>query len=65
LLLRHADIALRTLDQQPAARDQAFYRGKVVAAKFFAANVLPRLTALRRTIENDDLTIMELDEAAF
>jgi alkylation response protein AidB-like acyl-CoA dehydrogenase len=65
LLLRQADIALRTLDQQPGARDEAFYRGKVMAAKFFAANVLPRLTALRHTVENDDLTVMDLDEAAF
>jgi hypothetical protein len=65
LLLRQADIALRTLDQQPSSRDQAFYRGKVVAAKFFATNVLPRLTALRRTVEQDDLTIMEVGEDAF
>jgi hypothetical protein len=65
LLLRHADIALRALDQQPAARDQLFYRGKVVAARFFAATVLPRLTALRRTVENDDLAIMNLDVNAF
>jgi hypothetical protein len=65
LLLRQADVALRTLDQQSAVRDQAFYRGKVVTAKFFAINVLPRLTALRRTIEGDDLTIMELDESSF
>jgi hypothetical protein len=64
LLLRQADIALRTLDQQPAARDLAFYSGKVAVAKFFAANVLPRLTALRRAVDNDDLAIMELDEAA-
>ncbi len=42
LLLRQADIALRTLDQQPSSRDQAFYRGKVVAAKFFATNVSSR-----------------------
>jgi alkylation response protein AidB-like acyl-CoA dehydrogenase len=65
LLLRQADIALRTLDQQPAARDLAFYRGKVTVARFFAANVLPRLTALRRAIDHDDLTVMELDEAGF
>jgi hypothetical protein len=64
LLLRQADIALRTLDQQPAARDLAFYSGKVAVAKFFAANVLPRLRALRCAVDNDDLAIMELDEAA-
>jgi len=65
LLLRQADIALRTLDQQPSSRDQAFYRGKVVAARFFASTVLPRLTALRRTVETDDLTIMDVSEDAF
>jgi alkylation response protein AidB-like acyl-CoA dehydrogenase len=65
LLLRQADIALRTLDQQPSPRDEAFYRGKVVTARFFAATVLPRLNALRRTIEADDLAIMEVSEDAF
>jgi hypothetical protein len=65
LLLHHADIALRTLAQQPSPRDQAFYRGKVVAAKFFASTVLPRLSALRSTVENDDLTVMEISEDAF
>jgi hypothetical protein len=65
LLLRQADIALRALDQQPSPRDEAFYRGKVVTARFFAATVLPRLNALRRTIEADDLAIMEVSEDAF
>jgi hypothetical protein len=64
LLLRQADNALRTLDQA-GARDQAFYRGKVAAARFFALTVLPHLTALRHAVENDDLTLMELDEGAF
>ena len=65
LLLGQADIALRMLDQQPTARDQAFYRGKVVAGRFFALTILPRLTALRHAVENDDLMLMDLDEAAF
>jgi hypothetical protein len=65
LLLRQADIALRALDQQPPSKDQPFYRGKVVTAKFFAKGVLPRLSALRRTVETDDLTIMEVGEDAF
>jgi hypothetical protein len=65
LLLRQAGIALRTVDQQPSSRDQAFYRGKVVVAEFFATNVLPRLTALRRAVDTDDLTIMEVGEDAF
>jgi hypothetical protein len=37
----------------------------VVAAKFFASTVLPRLSALRSTVENDDLTVMEISEDAF
>ena len=64
LLLRHADIALRALDQH-AARDREFYRGKVAVARFFAATVLPHLSALRLTIENDDLAVMELSHDAF
>ena len=65
LLLGQADIALRLLDQSPTGRDQAFYRGKVAAARFFALTILPRLTALRHAVENDDLTLMDLDEGAF
>ncbi len=65
LLLRQADIAAKTLDQDPEAPDAVFYGGKTATARFFAANVLPRLTALRHTVENGDLAIMEVDEAAF
>ncbi|MGY4648201.1 alkylation response protein AidB-like acyl-CoA dehydrogenase [Mycobacterium sp. URHB0021] len=64
LLLRHAGIALRALDQH-AVRDREFYRGKVAVARFFAATVLPHLSALRLTIENDDLAVMELSDDAF
>ena len=46
-------------------RDRAYYRGKVAAARFFAANVLPRLTSERRIVETVDLTAMDLAEAAF
>ena len=52
LLLRQGDIALRTLDQQAAVRDEPFYRGKIAVATFFAVTVLPQLTALRRTAES-------------
>jgi len=64
LLLRHGGIALRALDQD-AARDREFYRGKVAVARFFAATVLPHLSALRLTVENDDLAVMELSDDAF
>jgi Acetyl-CoA dehydrogenase C-terminal like/Acyl-CoA dehydrogenase, C-terminal domain len=65
LLLRQAEIALRTLDADVTGEDRAFYRGKVAAGKFFADNVLPRLAAERRIIDNVDLAVMDVREEAF
>ena len=64
LLLRQAEVAL---DKLPTAsgRDSAFYAGKVAAARFFAATVLPELSARRVVAEATDLGLMELDEASF
>jgi Acetyl-CoA dehydrogenase C-terminal like len=45
--------------------DEAFYRGKIATATFFAANMLPSLAVLRGIIENLDDEIMSLPEAAF
>ena len=64
LLLRQAEVALAKLDGEPG-NDQAFYEGKVAAAQFFARNVLPKITAEREIAEATDLTLMDLDEAAF
>ena len=50
---------------RPAKGDQAFYRGKIATAAFFAANMLPNLTAVRGVIESLDDEIMSLPEAAF
>ncbi len=65
LLLRNAAIALRALENEPSDADRSFYRGKATAAKFFAKNVLPRLSAERRIAENVDLAVMDLREDAF
>jgi alkylation response protein AidB-like acyl-CoA dehydrogenase len=65
LLLRQAEIALTVLDGDPSPADGAFYAGKVVCAKFFVKNVLPRLTAEREIAANVDLTVMQLREEAF
>jgi alkylation response protein AidB-like acyl-CoA dehydrogenase len=65
LLLNQAEIALNALDGDVTERDRAFYNGKVAAAKFFAKNVLPRLTSERKIIEAVDLTVMDLREEAF
>jgi hypothetical protein len=63
LLLRQADVALTRLTAGGA--DQAFYAGKVAAARFFAATRLPLLTAERAIAEATDLDLMDLPEAAF
>src|SRR5436305_8100708 len=65
LLQRQADVALRALAQPLSGADQAFYAGKVAAARFFAHEVLPRIGADRRIIESTDLDVMELPEEAF
>ncbi len=64
LLLRQAEVALGKLAGD-AGKDQAFYEGKVAAAQFFAQTNLPRLTAERAIAEGTDLSLMDLDEAAF
>ncbi|MEU0937117.1 MULTISPECIES: acyl-CoA dehydrogenase [unclassified Embleya] len=64
LLLRQAAVALTKLAGTPG-RDEAFYRGKVAAAKHFAREILPLLTPQRLMVEQIDNSIMELPEAAF
>jgi hypothetical protein len=66
LLGRQAEVALARLDEIDAGSpDQAFYEGKVAAARFFAATVLPRLAAEREIAETTSLDLMELPEEAF
>jgi alkylation response protein AidB-like acyl-CoA dehydrogenase len=65
LLLRGAEVALEKLGGEVSASDKAFYEGKVAAAQFFARNNLPKLTAELAIAEATDLSLMELDEAAF
>ncbi|MGC1209994.1 MAG: acyl-CoA dehydrogenase [Micromonospora sp.] len=65
LLQKQADVALGALNGELSAADKAFYTGKVAAARFFAREVLPRIGADRRIIENTDLDLMDLPEEAF
>jgi len=66
LLLTHAEIAQRRLDEIDAGHpDRDFYAGKLAAARFFAATVLPRLAAERKIAEETTLDLMELPEGAF
>ena len=66
LLLTHAEIAQRKLDEIAAdSPDRDFYTGKLGAARFFAATVLPRLAAERSVVEATSLDLMDLPEGAF
>ncbi|HWG14509.1 MAG TPA: acyl-CoA dehydrogenase [Streptosporangiaceae bacterium] len=68
LLGRQAEVALERLDEldlSTASSDRDFYTGKVAAARFFAATVLPRLNADRRITEDTTLDLMEMPEEAF
>ena len=66
LLGRQAEIALARLDLgELSAADEAFYQGKLAAAGFFAATVLPRLAAEREIAESTSLDVMDLPEASF
>jgi alkylation response protein AidB-like acyl-CoA dehydrogenase len=64
LLLRGAAVAAEKL---PAAsgKDKPFYTGKVAAAKFFAATVLPEVATARALAEAVTLDVMDLPEEAF
>src|SRR6185312_7700788 len=66
LLLVHAEIAQGKLDQIAAgAPDHDFYAGKLGAARFFAATMLPRLAAERKIVAETTLDLMDLPEDAF
>jgi alkylation response protein AidB-like acyl-CoA dehydrogenase len=64
-LLFHAEIALRALDSGVKGKEQAFYDGKIAAAQFFAANVLPEITATRGILARTSTALMDLDDDAF
>src|SRR5690606_9876606 len=64
LLLKGAAVPAEKLPTA-SAKDQACYTGKIAAATFSAANVLPGVTLARKVAEGVELDLMELDEAAF
>jgi hypothetical protein len=65
LLLRQAEVALAALAAGPSDRDRDFYTGKVAAARFFARQVLPLLSAQRTVAEATDNDLMDLPESSF
>jgi len=67
LLIRHGALAVEKKAALPdvAENEQAFYDGKVFSARYFATQVLPRLSAERELLERGDLAPMTLSDAAF
>jgi hypothetical protein len=66
LLLRQAEVATARLDDSGSGTgDASFYTGKVAAARFFAATVLPELSARRAVTESTTLDVMDLPVEAF
>jgi alkylation response protein AidB-like acyl-CoA dehydrogenase len=65
LLVRQSEVALAALSGEVSEKDRFFYEGKIAATRFFASQVLPRLTSDRTIVENTDNALMEVDEAAF
>ena len=63
-LLVGAEVALGKVDGA-SDDDKAFYNGKIAAARWFATNELPLLTATRGIVSGLGNELMELDEAAF
>ncbi|TKA11552.1 acyl-CoA dehydrogenase [Actinacidiphila oryziradicis] len=64
LLLKGAAVAAEKLDGA-SAKDVPFYTGKIAAAKFFAANILPGVGVQRSIAESVTLDLMDLPEEAF
>jgi alkylation response protein AidB-like acyl-CoA dehydrogenase len=65
LLLRQAEVASAALEDGAAGSEHDFYTGKVAAARFFAREVLPRLTSDAAIVTAGDTALMEVPEAAF
>ncbi len=64
-LLDQAQVAHAALEAAPEGPDAAFYEGKVATAAFFAAAMLPPISALRTIVADVDTSVMQLPEAAF
>lgn len=66
LLIRSAEVALAALERDGLrSADRRFYEGKVAAARFFAATVLPRLRSERVIVTSTDNSLMDVAEDAF
>ncbi len=63
MLARGAAVATAALES--ASADEGFYRGKVAVARFFAATVLPEISARRGVLDATDDLVMQVADDAF
>ncbi len=65
LLVRQAEVAQRALAGEVSDADRDFYTGKVAAARFFAREVMPRLSSDAAIATAADNALMDVPESAF
>lgn len=64
-LLEQALIAQKKIDELGKEHyDYAFYNGKVMAAKYFAKNILPNIFNVLEVIKEADTSVIEIEEEA-
>jgi len=63
LLGQQAEIAAAALEAGATGDDVDFYKGKVLTAKFYAANVLPLVRAKAAVIANHDMSLFEMPDS--
>src|SRR5262249_25553337 len=64
LLTRQAAVALTKIASDDHV-DRDFYAGKLAVARFFAASVLPELTARRAVLVQTDNALMDVADGSF
>ncbi len=65
LLLEQAVIAQQKIDELGKDHyDYAFYNGKVMAAKYFARNILPNVFKTLEVIKEGDTSVLDIEEEA-
>jgi hypothetical protein len=65
-LLWEAGVAAERLEALGnGGREEAFYKGKIAGARYFARNVLPEVDAVVKAIKSEDLSIMEIPDEGF
>ncbi len=66
LLLEQAILAQKKIDEFGTDHhDYPFYNGKVMAAKYFAKNILPNIFTLIDVIKEADSSVIDIEEEAF